>query len=92
MVIIPTDQAHKPGIEETQPATPGNPDDELKLASNIPLPIKRWHRWGGGERETGWRVKVTESMANRAAPAVVQPRLVRRWFVSVAGHGVYAGG
>jgi hypothetical protein len=27
--------------------------------------------------ETGWRVKVTESMADRAAPAVVQPRLVR---------------
>ena len=42
--------------------------------------------------ETGWRVKVTESMADRAAPAVVQPRLVRLWFVSVAGHGVYAGG
>ena len=27
--------------------------------------------------ETGWRVKVTESMADRAAPAVVQPRFVR---------------
>ena len=27
--------------------------------------------------ETGWRVKVTESMADRATPAVVQPRLVR---------------
>jgi hypothetical protein len=27
--------------------------------------------------ETGWRVKVTASMADRAAPAVVQPRLVR---------------
>lgn len=27
--------------------------------------------------EMGWRVKVTESMANRAAPAVVQPRLRR---------------
>jgi hypothetical protein len=27
--------------------------------------------------ETGWRLKVTESMADRAAPAVVQPRLVR---------------
>ncbi len=26
--------------------------------------------------ETGWRVKVTEIMADRAAPAVVQPRLV----------------
>ena len=34
--------------------------------------------------ETGWRVRVTESMADRAAPAVVQPRLVRLcWFVSV---------
>ena len=30
--------------------------------------------------ETGWRVKVTESMADRAAPAVVQPRLVRLCF------------
>ena len=27
--------------------------------------------------ETGWRVKVTERMADRAAPAVDQPRLVR---------------
>ena len=39
--------------------------------------------------ETGWRVKVTESMADRAAPAVVQPRLVRlwliRWFVVMRG-------
>jgi hypothetical protein len=31
--------------------------------------------------ETGWRVKVTESMADRAAPAVVQPRLVSPWFL-----------
>ena len=32
---------------------------------------------GAGESVvTGWRVKVTESMADRAAPAVVQPRLV----------------
>ena len=27
--------------------------------------------------DTEWRVKVTGSMADRAAPAVVQPRLVR---------------
>ena len=30
-----------------------------------------------GERRNGWRVRVTESMADRAAPAVVQPHLVR---------------
>jgi hypothetical protein len=30
--------------------------------------------------DTGWRVEVTESMADRAAPAVVQPRLVRLGF------------
>lgn len=30
---------------------------------------------------TGWRVKVTESKADRAAPAVDQPRLVRPWLV-----------
>jgi hypothetical protein len=29
--------------------------------------------------ETGWRVKVMENMADRAAPAVDQPRLVRTW-------------
>lgn len=31
----------------------------------------------GASLETGWLVKVTEDMADRAAPAVVQPRLVR---------------
>lgn len=31
----------------------------------------------GVNATTGWWVKVTESMADRAAPAVVQPRLVR---------------
>lgn len=47
-----------------------------------------WHRFVGQRQsagtagagvsvETGWRVKVTESMADRAAPAVVQPRFVR---------------
>ena len=37
--------------------------------------------------ETGRWVKVTESVADKAAPAVVQPRLVRLgWFV-VCGHG-----
>ena len=34
--------------------------------------------------ETGRRVKPTESMADRAAPAVVQPRLVRPWLVRCA--------
>jgi hypothetical protein len=33
--------------------------------------------------ETGWRVKVTESRADRAAPAVVQPRFVRLHFVLI---------
>ena len=37
--------------------------------------------------ETGWRVKVGESMADRAAPAVVQPRLVRPGFFGGALHG-----
>jgi hypothetical protein len=41
----------------------------------------------GASVETGWRVKVTDSMADRAAPAVVQPRLVRRWFTISYGHG-----
>lgn len=37
--------------------------------------------------ETGWRVKVAESMADRAAPAVVQSRLVRpRSFVDSIRH------
>jgi hypothetical protein len=36
--------------------------------------------------ETGWRVKVTEIMADRAAPAVVQPRLVRPWLVGGRAH------
>ena len=36
----------------------------------------RRHR-GGGDSRDGRRVKVTESMADRAAPAVDQPRLVR---------------
>jgi hypothetical protein len=31
----------------------------------------------GGSVETGWRVKVTKGKADTAAPAVVQPRLVR---------------
>jgi len=39
--------------------------------------FKRWHRWGMGSVETERRVKTTESMADRTAPAVVQPRLVR---------------
>jgi hypothetical protein len=40
--------------------------------------------------ETGRRVKVTESMADRAAPAVVQPRLVRLLFhCSGTGIGVH---
>lgn len=37
--------------------------------------------------ETGWRVKVTESMADRAAPAVVQPRLVRLGLFGGGVHG-----
>lgn len=37
--------------------------------------------------ETEWRVKVTESIADKAAPAVVQPRLVRSWLsISAALH------
>ena len=43
----------------------------------------------GVSAETGWRVKVTESMADRAAPAVVQPRLVR---LGRLVHGRIAGG
>jgi hypothetical protein len=38
--------------------------------------------------ETGWRVKATESMADRAAPAVVQPRFVRPWLCYVFRHRV----
>ena len=38
--------------------------------------------------ETGWRVKATESMADRAAPAVVQPRLVRPWWFLWFDHGL----
>lgn len=34
--------------------------------------------------ETGWRVETTKSMADRAAPAVVQPRLVRPWLWMMA--------
>jgi hypothetical protein len=37
--------------------------------------------------ETGWRVEVTKSTADSAAPAVVQPRLVRPWLWMVASHG-----
>ena len=39
---------------------------------------------GRGGNETGWRVKVMESLADRAAPAVVQERLVR--FLYTDGH------
>ena len=39
---------------------------------------------GAGGNETGWRVKVMESLADRAAPAVVQERLVR--FLYTDGH------
>ena len=33
----------------------------------------------GGNVETGWRVKVAESMADTAAPAVGHQRFVRPW-------------
>jgi hypothetical protein len=36
--------------------------------------------------ETGWWVINTKSMADRAAPAVVQPRLVRLGLVFRASH------
>jgi hypothetical protein len=36
--------------------------------------------------DTGWRVKATEIMADKAAPAVVQPRLVRPGFACGDGH------
>jgi hypothetical protein len=39
--------------------------------------------------ETGWRVKVAESVADRAAPAVVQPRLVR---LPIGGDGSHVVG
>lgn len=39
----------------------------------------------GVSAETGWRVKVTQSLADSGAPAVVQPHLVRPWF-GVVGH------
>ena len=38
--------------------------------------------------EMGWRVKNTENMADSAAPAVVQPRLVRPCLV-YASHGLH---
>ena len=37
----------------------------------------------GVSAETGSRVKVAESIADKAAPAVDQPRLVRPWFPCV---------
>jgi hypothetical protein len=57
---------------------------KLKGAFHRVLTFKRWHRWGGESNETGWRVKVMESLADRAAPAVVQARLVR--FLYTDGH------
>lgn len=41
--------------------------------------------------ETGWRVKVTESMADTAAPAVAQPRLVRLHVVALRLHNPWLG-
>jgi hypothetical protein len=38
--------------------------------------------------ETGRRVKVTESIADRAAPAVDQPRFVRLRWIVVCRHSV----
>lgn len=40
--------------------------------------------------ETGWWVKVTESMADRAAPAVAQPRFVRLCSLVIVFHAFWA--
>ena len=37
--------------------------------------------------DTRWQVKVTGSVADRTAPAVVPPRLVRLYVVVIGGHG-----
>lgn len=58
------------------------------------LPAQRSSAGTAGEgvsAETEWRVNVTESMPDRAAPAVVQARLVRL-LVVMAVHGVFASG
>ena len=40
----------------------------------------------GVSDETGWKVKATESVADRTAPAVEQPRLVRPLLCGFTGH------
>lgn len=60
-------------------------DDDFKESSYQPRNLTSPNDSSAGTAradlrvETGWRVKVTEGVADRAAPSVVQPRLVRLW-------------
>ena len=49
------------------------------------MPIREITK-AAAKKETGWRVEVTESMADTPAPEVVQPRLVRLWLLANGCH------
>jgi hypothetical protein len=58
-----------------QRAVSGN--DAERVMPHVAERLSAGTAGAGVSVETGWRVKVTESVAERAAPAVVQPRFVR---------------